>query len=352
MIGRLFTGFSAGAYCFVIPIYVGEISSNEIRGGLLSSFQVILNIGVTTVYTIGYLFNLHTLNIVCAIIPIIYTLIFMFLPESPEFLVRKGKHEAAEQSMMLLRCKAFDYKSEINELIKQQQEMSQKYPATFLELSQKPAIRKAFFIIMTQFFFFQMSGINAVLFYMTTIFIDADIQLEPALATIIVGCVQVIGSLLSTFLVDKIGRKILLILSTTLMTFSLIGIGVYFTLKQADVNVDAIRWLSVVSLSVFVMSFSSGMGPMSYVLLGELFLFAPDAKSKIAPMGQVLNFLLSFMIGMIFPILVETIGSGSTFFIFSGFTTLALLFSILIVPETKGKSLVEIQSELTKSSID
>lgn len=171
-----------------------------------------------------------------------------------------------------------------------------------------------------------MSGINAILFYMTTIFIDADIQLEPALATIIVGCVQVIGSLLSTFLVDKIGRKILLVLSTASMTFSLIGIGVYFTLKEADVNVDSIRWLSVVSLSTFVMSFSSGMGPISYVLLGEL--FAPDAKSKIAPIGQLFNFILSFMIGMIFPILVEVIGSGPTFFIFSGFTVLAPLFSI------------------------
>ena len=350
MIGRLFTGFSAGAYCFVIPIYVGEISSNEIRGGLLSSFQVILNVGVTTVYTVGYFANLLTLNIVCGIIPIIYTLTFMLLPESPGFLVRKGKHEEAEKSMILLRGKAFNYKLEINELMKQHQELSEKQSASFVELFENPTIRKAFFIIMAQFFFFQMSGINAVLYYMTTIFIDADIRLEPALATIIVGCVQVIGSLLSTFLVDKIGRKILLVFSTALMTFSLIGIGVFFTLKEADVNVDSIRWLSVASLSVFVISFSSGMGPISYVLLGEL--FAPDAKSKIAPMGQLFNFLLSFMIGMVFPILVEVIGSGPTFFIFSGFTVLALLFSIFIIPETKGKSLVEIQSQLTKSSID
>lgn len=115
---------------------------------------MILNVGVTTVYTIGYFANLLTLNIVCGIIPIIYTLTFMLLPESPGFLVRKGKHEEAEKSMILLRGKAFDYKPEINELIKQHQEWSEKQPATFVELFQEPAICKAFFIIMTQFFFF------------------------------------------------------------------------------------------------------------------------------------------------------------------------------------------------------
>jgi hypothetical protein len=87
------------------------------------------------------------------------------------------------------------------------------------------------------------------------------------------------------------------------------------------------------------------MGPVSYILLGELFL--QEAKAYVAPIGQVVNFLLTFVIGLTFPMLTEAIGSGPTFFMFSGFCALALIFTIFFIPETKGKTMQEIQRILS-----
>lgn len=87
MIGRFFAGFAAGSYGILLPLYIGEIASKEIRGGLLSLYQIILNFGEVFVFTLGYFASLNVLNIVCGIIPLVYSAVFMKLPESPVFLV-------------------------------------------------------------------------------------------------------------------------------------------------------------------------------------------------------------------------------------------------------------------------
>lgn len=250
----------------------------------------------------------------------------------------------AKKSILMLRGKNYNCDREIHEL---QHEYADVIMGTkFIDHFRNTATFKAFVIIMIQFFFFQVTGINAVLFYTTSIFIESGIQLEPAIATIIVGLVQVMGTVFATFLVDRLGRKILLGFSTTLMFLSLSGIGMFFTIKDSGESVENLGWLPVISLSTFVIGFSTGMGPISYVLLGEL--FSSSAKTAIAPIGQVLNSILTFIVGLIFPLLTQSIGIGPTFFIFAAFAALAVLFTIFVIPETKGKSFTEIQSILNR----
>ena len=250
----------------------------------------------------------------------------------------------AKKSILMLRGKKYNCDMEIHEL---QHEYADAIMVTkFLDHFRNTATFKAFVIIMIQFFFFQVTGINAVLFYTTSIFIESGIELEPAIATIIVGFVQVIGTVFATFLVDRLGRKILLVFSTSLMFISLSGIGMFFTIKDSGEAVEDLGWLPVISLSTFVIGFSTGMGPISTVLLGEL--FSSSAKTAIAPISQVFNSILTFIVGIIFPLLTGSIGIGSTFFIFAAFAALAVLFTIFIIPETKGKSFTEIQSILNR----
>lgn len=344
MIGRFLCGISAGCYSFVLPIYVGEISTNEIRGTLLSLFQVALNLGVLFVFTIGHFSTLIILNIVCMSIPIIYSLAFLILPESPPFLISQHREAEAENSLKKLRGKFYKTGDEIDAL-KAKQEESELQKKSFVEVFKTKSTMKAFIIIMLQFLFFQMSGINGVLLYATTIFVEAGINLEPGIASIIVSFVQVLATFISIVFVDRFGRKILLCLSNGFMCLSLIGIASYFTLKDAGESVESLSWLPLLSLCIFVIAFSAGMGPVSYILLGELFL--QDAKAFVAPIGQTLNFFLTFVIAFTFPMLTSSIGSGGTFFMFSGFCFLALLFTIFIIPETKGKSMSEIQHMLS-----
>lgn len=336
MAGRLLTGLSVGCYSIVLPIYVGEISSNEVRGSLLSLFQVQLNLGVLFAFILGHYSPLLTLNIVCGSLSILYSLGFFFLPESPPLLVSQDRETDAEHSLKRLNGEAFDFKNEVASLA-MQHAISLETKKTFKEVISTSSTKKAFVIMMAQFFFFQMSGINVVLFYSTTIFDEAGVDLEPGISSIIVSGAQVVFSLLAFAVADKFGRKILLSFSNTLMGVGLVGIGMFFMLEDPS----SFQWLPVTSLSIFIIAFSIGMGPVSYILLGELFL--QEAKAYVAPIGQTLNFFLTFVIGLTFPMLTAAIGMGPTFFIFAGFCFMALLFTIFVIPETKGKSTIEIQ---------
>ena len=262
--------------------------------------------------------------------------------------MRKNNIAKAEKSIQRLRGIEYNLRPEIEE-IQMQQEALKGGNKSFVEEFKKKATFKAFIIIIGLFFFFQMSGINAVTFYTTTIFIDAGVKINPAIATIIIGIIQVLANASSIIAVDRFGRKFLLVISSVGMFIGSIGIGAFFTLTESDpMALEIYKWLPLPSLSIFVVSFSVGMGPIPFILLGEL--FSPDAKKVIAPIAQTMNFVMSFIIGFIYPFLAESLGTGTTFYMFSGFTFLGLLFTIFVIPETKGQSLVEIQNLLIKSS--
>lgn len=359
MFGRFFSGFAAGSYGILLPLYIGEIASKEVRGSLLSLYQIVLNVGEVFVFTVGHFASFMMLNIICGVIPLLYVAVFMQLPESPVFLVSflngsilesynlfqvgKNKDEDAKKSIRLLRGQKYNCDDELNE-IKKHHEMNTGKLSIFEHLKEK-ATRKAFLIILMQFFFFQFTGINAVLFYTAQIFLEAKIQLDAGIASIIVVSSQIVGTSFSAVLVDRFGRRAMLFVSTILMALSHISIGTYFKLKDSGHSVNSLGWLPIVSLSIFEVAFGCGIGPVSYVLLGEL--FSPTAKKVIAPIGKSFNLFLAAVVGLIFPYLVQAIGSSATFFMFSGFSIFALLFTIFFVPETKGKSLVEIQDMLS-----
>jgi len=344
MAGRFLTGVSAGCYSVVIVIYIAEISSDEVRGALLSLFQLSINIGVAFVFIVGYFQSLLVLNVVCACIPIIYSIVFFALPESPILLTNMNREVEAREVIQRLRGDNYNFESEIQGLKKgaQDAKLTEK---TFIQVFRTRSTVKAFVMMMLQFFFFQFCGINAVLFYSTTIFIESGVQLEPGVSSIIVVVMQAFATLVSVFMVDRWGRKALLSASTGMMALSLFGIATFFTLKDNGASMDYLSWLPVTSLSLFVIFFSIGVGPVTFVLLGEL--FAPEAKAYVAPVGQVLNMLLTFAIGLFYPYVASAIGAGITFYIFGGFSVLALLFTIFILPETKGKSMEEIQRILS-----
>jgi Sugar (and other) transporter len=129
------------------------------------------------------------------------------------------------------------------------------------------------------------------------------------------------------------------------MCLRLIGNASYFSFIESSADSSNFSWLPVMSLSIFVLGFGIGMGPVSYVLLGELFL--QEAKVYVAPVAQTLNFAFSFVISLTFLMLIDAIGLGPTFFMFTGFCALALVFTVFFIPETKGKTIEEIQKLLS-----
>lgn len=337
IIGRFLIGIASGAYCFIVPVYVGEIAVKEIRGILLTGFVVFLQLGILFVYIVGSLMNPKAFNIVYGVLVMLFTVSFTILPETPVFLARVGEIMQAKRSLRMLRGSTYNLKQELADLQELSKEASTK---SFIAVLKKRETFKAFVIILCVFFFFQMSGINAIIFYTTTIFIKAGIKMDPSLATIIIGTVQILTSASTTAFVDRFGRVFLLIISFALMIAGLSGIGTFFCLRNID-NFDDIWWLPLPSLCIFIIGFSSGMGPVSFILMGEI--FSNEAKKMIAPFAQTMNFVMSSVIAILFPASVSAIGLGLTFFVFAGFCFAGLLFTIFVIPETKGKSLAEIQ---------
>lgn len=339
MIGRFLIGVAGGAYCFNIPVFIGEIASKEIRGFLLTLFQVFVNLGIVFVYILGSFVNLFVLNVICASLILFYTTCCMFFIESPIFLVRNGKFVKAEKSIKLLRGSKFNAQMEMSDYQKHLEEALKASQSSFLIELKKKETLKAFYIIICIFIFFQMSGINCVIFYTNSIFIEAGIVMSPSIASITLGIVQVLSTLLTIGFVDKFGRVFLLKISLAMIIVGLMGIGIFFHLKSSE-----FEWLPLPSLCIFVIGFSAGMGSIPFVLLGEI--FSDEAKKVIAPFAQTMNFVMSSIIGLLYPALVNNIGISSTFFMFVGFSFIGLLFTILVIPETKGKSLEEIQDLL------
>lgn len=349
IVGRALLGIAGGAFCVTAPTYTGEIAQKEIRGTLGSYFQLMITIGILFVYAVGAANDLFALNIICLIIPMVFGIIFVFMPETPLYLVSKERKEDAIRSLKWLRGSQYDYDSELTELIDEHNErVAQKI--SFIGAFKRRSTVMGMIIIMGLMFFQQMSGINAVIFYTGFIFTAANTGIHSTTATIIVGVIQVIATFIASMVVDKVGRRIMLLVSVAVMGICTILMGVYFYLDARpdpithESQTASLGWLPIVSLSVFICMFSIGFGPIPWLMVGEL--FAPDVKGLAASIAGAFNWLLAFVITKTFSDLRGAIGIGETFWLFSGFSILGTIFVFFVVPETKGKSLTEIQKML------
>lgn len=166
------------------------------------------------------------------------------------------------------------------------------------------------------------------------------------MATIIIGVMQVVATVVATMVVDRLGRRILLLSSALMMALCTIALGIYFFLKDQDVaKVESLGWLPILALCVFIIMFSFGFGPVPWLMMGEL--FAQDIKGFAAALAGTTNWLLAFLITKTFNNLRMSLGSGPTFWLFSGLTLLGAVFVFMFLPETKGKSLQEIQDVMS-----
>ncbi|KAG5680045.1 hypothetical protein PVAND_009576 [Polypedilum vanderplanki] len=340
--GRFLIGITAGCYVFVPIFYVGEIASIEIRGALLAFFFFMVNFGVLVIFIIGHFASLIAVNATCGIVPILYSIAFIFLRESPAMLIYKNRIEEAKECILFLRGATYNYQAEIDDLKIRIQTFQDRIG--FRKIFTTKSTRKALFLIMGMFFFFQMSGINILPFYATMIFSEAGFEFLAGISSIVVASMQVISCIYSVVCVDRFGRRPLLISSTAVMSLCLMGIGTYFFLKENSIDMSKFMYMPLTLFCIFVVAFSIGLAPVTYVLLGEFFLF--EAKIYVAPLTKVVNFSLAFMIALTFVLLVSSVGFGITFYIFATFNFLGCIFSFLFIPETKGTTLAEIQTIL------
>ncbi|KAI4470903.1 facilitated trehalose transporter tret1-1-like protein [Holotrichia oblita] len=342
--GRFFTGLASGSFCVSAPLYTSEISEADIRGRLGSFFQLFLTVGILLAYTFPLISGIFIHSILCAIIPLIFGVVFISQPETPMYLLRNGKVEMARTSILSLRGNHYNVEPEISRM-KTCIEGTQKYQVSIIQTLKTRAAKKASLICFSLMFFQQMTGINAVIFYTGDIFKASGIEMKSQHATIIIGTVQVVATFCSTMAIDKLGRKILLLISHTFMGISGILLGIYFSLKEKNLVDDStlknLGFLPVLALCIFIITFSLGVGPIPWLISSEL--FPIEIKAVASSAAATFNWLLAFLVTKFYLDLKERIGGDVIFYIFSCISILGTMFVLIIVPETKGKSMEEIQ---------
>lgn len=181
------------------------------------------------------------------------------------------------------------------------------------------------------------------------LFQSAGSTLEPSTATIIVGVIQAVATFISTLVVDRLGRRILLLISDFVMAICTLLLGIYFYLQnETDDDITNLGWLPLTSVCLFIVVFSLGYGPIPWMMVGEL--FAPQIKGFASSVSCVLNWILAFVVTRFYSDLALSFGTHTTFWIFAVISAIGTAFVFFLVPETKGKTLDQIQKELGASA--
>ncbi|RLN01013.1 sugar transporter protein [Panicum miliaceum] len=328
-------------YGALVPVYIAEIAPQDQRGALGAVFQLSVTIGIL----VSYLFGMFVPWRILAVLGILPCSILIpglfFVPESPRWLAKMGKMEDFEYSLQVLRGFQTDITAEVNEIKRSVASSRRRTTIRFADIKQKrysvPLMIGIGLLVLQQ-----LSGVNGILFYAASIFKAAGIT-NSNLATFGLGVVQVIATGVTTWLSDKAGRRLLLIISTTGMTITLVVVSVSFFVKD---NITAgshlysvMSMLSLAGLVAFVISFNLGLGAIPWIIMSEI--LPVSIKSLAGSVATLANWLGAWAITMTASLMLSW-SNGGTFAIYAAVCTMALIFVCLWVPETKGRTLEEI----------
>lgn len=344
---RLLAGAVIGAVTATVPMYIGETAEISIRGALGSYIQLMVTSGILYTYVIGSLYEDYTIIcLACLVIPVLNLIIFLLVaPETPIYLLGKKRRKDAEASLKILRGPDYDIHGELDELQKEL-DMQQQKKVSFAELYKSKATVKATIVIVGLLCFLSFSGINVVIFYLKRILIaTGSTTVKPNHGQNLVGVIQVITTFFSSLLVDRAGRRALLLISDVFMAICIGALGYYFYLKEIDDPiVPSLGFLPVVCIGIYIIVFSLGFGPIPGVMMGEL--FTPDVKGLALGIICILGSLIEFVVVKTFDDIENAYGSGVAFGSFAVYCIVGTGFVYFVVPETKNKSLQQIQDEL------
>ncbi|KAM3300451.1 hypothetical protein ACQJBY_041457 [Aegilops geniculata] len=341
--GRLLEGFGVGVISYTVPVYIAEIAPQNMRGALGSVNQLSVTIGILLAYTLGMFVPWRILSVLgilpCSIlIPGLF-----FIPESPRWLAKMGKMEDFESSLQVLRGFETDISAEVNEIKRSVASSRRRTTIRFAEIKHKrysvPLMVGIGLLILQQ-----LSGVNGIFFYAASIFKAAGLK-NSNLATCGLGAVQVVATGITTWLTDKAGRRLLLIISATGMTISLLVVSVSFFVKVTPLKM-LIAYVMVcclmpcfLLLQAFVLAFSLGMGAIPWIIMSEI--LPVNIKSLAGSTATLANWMTSWLITMTASLMLNW-SNGGTFAIYAAVSMGTLLFVCLCVPETKGRTLEEI----------
>ncbi|XP_004527357.2 facilitated trehalose transporter Tret1-2 homolog isoform X2 [Ceratitis capitata] len=345
-LARFLGGITGGGTYVVIPIFIGEIVDPTIRGRLTSLFTLTLNSGMLAGFTLSSNVPYHIIPLVVISLPLLFLLIETFFPETPTFLLYREQEEKAEKSFKFYQSykagnkediETFNAKfSELRDSVLAQK--SQTDVVTWRDFVSKRALRTLGMGIMLMIINV-FTGSFALLNYTSSIFFAIETDIHPNTNTTIIGVVQIIGTITAIILVDRYGRKILLMFSTAAMGICLAGFGLYaFFAEETSVDLTPYRsWLPLLFMALIILSANVGVIPVTFVVLVEI--LPAKIRAKAASICLALLSIFTFIMIKVFPPFMHTFGLSATMWACASFAALGLFYISIFLPETKGKSM-------------
>ena len=360
-VSRIVLGIAIGISSFTVPLYISEIAPAKIRGAMVSSFQLMITIGILVSYFTDLAiadesnpFSWRWMFYVGVFPAIILFVGMLFLPETPRFLIGKGKDEKGRRVMN--KVEDPELVEESYRKIKEDMRRDEEAQTDWRELF-KPWLRTALFIAIGIMFVQQFVGINTIIYYAPTVFIIAGFGGAKAAiaATVSVGVVNVVSTVLSMFLIDKIGRRKLYFIGLTGMVIALTALGTFFLLK--DNLGPSLKYITVASTLIYIFFFAISLGPLGWLMISEV--FPLKVRGLGMSIGSLSNWLFNAIVTFTFLKIawaftapgMEVVREGmpndpnpaGAFFVYALIGIVGIIWGYRYIPETKGVTLEEIE---------
>lgn len=340
ILGRLLVGIAIGIASLSVPMYVSELSPPKIRGVCVALNQLMITIGILGAYGVDYWFA-HSqdwrMMLGIAAIPAAGLFISMlFLPESPRWLLTKERKKEAMDIFDTIGSTQGEIERALSRIHKKTTVSFSDYKKLFAP-SIRPAIFAGVFLAILQ----QVTGINTVIYYAPTILSTAGEQSDTAaiLSTVGIGCVNVFMTVVALLFIDSLGRRPLLLIGTTIMVAALAILGIFSAFPG---DTGWINWIYDGSLFLYIAGFAIGLGPIAWLFMSEA--YPQEIKGIAMGCATLANWGANFIVSMSFLTILEGLGPSITFSLYALIGLITIYFIYRYIPETKGRTLEEIQS--------
>jgi MFS transporter, SP family, galactose:H+ symporter len=339
IVSRVVLGLAIGLASTNVPVYLSEVAPPHARGWVVSLFQLAVTVGIVVAYLTDYAFAgvegwRWMLGLAVAPALVFGTGMF-FLPETPRWLIRGGHHEVAHQVLVRIRGLS-DVNVEIEAIKASLAQQAESGHWTDLLRRQ---VRPALVVGLGLAIFQQITGINTVIYYAPRILQSAGFNSASGaiLATVGVGVVNVGMTIVAMFLVDRAGRRPLLLVGIAGMIIMLGVLGLSFRYPSGQ-----LAWIAVICLMGYVASFAISLGPIFWLLIAEI--YPLKIRGLAEGTAATFNWASNLVVSLTFLTLIEKLGASSTFFLYALASLLSWLFAYYFVPETKGRTLEQIEA--------
>lgn len=343
---RVVAGLAVGAASALVPTYISEISPTELRGSLSSVFQLAITLGILLAYLVNFALSgaeAWRWMLGLAAVPAVILFAGMYsVPETPRWLINNNRMDEARRVLRRSRGRE-DVEEEIKDIQEVEREESQGGVADLLAPWVRPMLVVGIGLAMLQ----QFVGINTIIYYAPTIIKDTGLGASASiLATVGIGVVNVLFTLVAIWLIDKIGRKKLLLYGLSGMTLGTIILGLGFVLPSLS---GIVSYITLAGMLLYIASFAASFGPIVWVMLPEI--FPLQVRGSAVGVSSLSNWVANFIVALLFPVLIAALGETPVFWGLGLICILAMVFVYFLVPETMGRSLEEIEEDLRQVAV-